>query len=997
MDTMINRALEILKLHPEGMLFTDLYGSVCHDYDFDEIQYSENKADFYNDVNEDNNFVRYGDKWFLRNQIDHVIKSRVEKKTSFEITNTSDFIKKYSAALNEEISHAYLSKKKYVLEDGRRQGVSRHGYYYVFDTSEELNIVRDTSITIYLEDRHFFGSVISCDETSIALESSENLGEVVESIEISTNSTFLIKKFVAKLEKLDKDHPIVRALINDGKKQLTYGDIVKGQYQALLSATNNPITFIWGPPGTGKTQTLANIALSFIEQGKRVLMISYSNVSVDGAVHRVWQNKKGPVKPGTILRYGYPRDESLRDSKTLNSYQYVLSNDPVNYERFKELTSRRKTVEKKSEERIEIDEELKRIQDKFKDDERRAISKALFVATTVTKAIIDDAIFPNSFDCVLFDEASMAYVPQVVYSASFAKSHFVCLGDYQQLPAIAIMKDSILMVDIFEYVGISQAVKERRNHKWLVMLNEQHRMDKDIASFVSEEMYFGLLETSDDVEAKVKQYSDLAPLEKNPFVFVDLSRIYSLCTKTYDSSYVNALSAFVSVSIAYKLPRNVDIGIITPYNAQARLITSMLKSLKLTNVKCATVHQFQGSEKPVIIFDAVDCYVRPYVNELVMSNRLINVALSRAEGKFIFVGHKEYFDLKVPQIRYVLYDFLRFADKSRFVINDERIFNYIQNSDADFKCLPAIEANFDYMNDLKDAKQYVSVNLGGQFASLSVEKEFFEQVKKLREHKVIVEILVHKDTRISKQFEQYVRRQNWVMNTVTLIDNKIVWFGKPSHFSCFLTKNDAEEFVGLNPAFRIGSYTALKSLAGFLGIELPQQKEIKKNQTTIERNCPMCGKKLVQIDAQEVICVTKDCGYSERVQNIEVSKNESKVLSLYVGDEFDTCKEYKMAFVESKEWQHDFDYVTLRNTRGRMKTVYCAKQVVVCYPRYMDGIKELLSKEDFYRLTSFINSLDSLDTSKQYVFLKLVAYSSMERNVKYLGTEPKTYELKELL
>ena len=45
-----------------------------------------------------------------------------------------------------------------------------------------------------------------------------------------------------------------------------------------------PITFVWGPPGTGKTQTLAKIALKHIENEEKVLMLSYSNVSVDGAV-----------------------------------------------------------------------------------------------------------------------------------------------------------------------------------------------------------------------------------------------------------------------------------------------------------------------------------------------------------------------------------------------------------------------------------------------------------------------------------------------------------------------------------------------------------------------------------------------------------------------------------------------------------------------------------------------------------------------------------------
>ena len=52
-----------------------------------------------------------------------------------------------------------------------------------------------------------------------------------------------------------------------------------------------------------------------------------------------------------------------------------------------------------------------------------------------------------------------------------------------------------------------------------------------------------------------------------------------------------------------------DIGIITPYAAQSRLIRSMIldyfnETPSQSKLFCATVHQFQGSEKDVIIFES---------------------------------------------------------------------------------------------------------------------------------------------------------------------------------------------------------------------------------------------------------------------------------------------------------------------------------------------------------------------------------------------------------
>ena len=50
-----------------------------------------------------------------------------------------------------------------------------------------------------------------------------------------------------------------------------------------------------------------------------------------------------------------------------------------------------------------------------------------------------------------------------------------------------------------------------------------------------------------------------------------------------------------------------DVGIITPYAAQVRLIRAMLRDYyakDIPSIRCATVHQFQGSESDVIVFDA---------------------------------------------------------------------------------------------------------------------------------------------------------------------------------------------------------------------------------------------------------------------------------------------------------------------------------------------------------------------------------------------------------
>ncbi|MCG3056909.1 Upf1 family helicase, partial [Escherichia coli] len=80
----------------------------------------------------------------------------------------------------------------------------------------------------------------------------------------------------------------------------------------------------------------------------------------------------------------------------------------------------------------------------------------------------------------------------------------------------------------------------------------------------------------------------------------------------------------------------------TPYRAQAQLVRDLVKGvIPEEHILAATVHKFQGSEKDLMIFDTVDShpFSKPgilLINEL--ADRLINVAITRAKGKFIMIG-----------------------------------------------------------------------------------------------------------------------------------------------------------------------------------------------------------------------------------------------------------------------------------------------------------------------------------------------------------------------
>lgn len=333
-----------------------------------------------------------------------------------------NFKRDYRFAINNEIdSLKATGGRKYKIIDGEKLPSKRGEYLYAFDTDTDLHFPDGTAIKLWFPDNIVPGYVVSCEDFTILIRTMEYIGETIESVEFTSEQWQLLEALMERLEEMEPSAgSLAYEIACNGRKQITKWQSIKcGQNLAFNRATSEGITFIWGPPGTGKTETLANIAIEHIENGRRVLMLSYSNVSVDGALLRV--AKKADLPDGVVIRYGYPRTKELLESKTLTSYQYVLHKNPEKAATYQELNERKKKLKRKDPERIEINRKLNKIREYLLEEEKELIHRSAFVATTVSKATVDKAIYTQRFDVVIFDEASMAYVPQIVFSAGIAR------------------------------------------------------------------------------------------------------------------------------------------------------------------------------------------------------------------------------------------------------------------------------------------------------------------------------------------------------------------------------------------------------------------------------------------------------------------------------------------------------------------------------------------------------------------------------------------------
>lgn len=64
------------------------------------------------------------------------------------------------------------------------------------------------------------------------------------------------------------------------------------------------VRLVWGPPGTGKTMVLAEAIGTLLATGRRVLLVSATNIAVDNALLKVIAQRRH--KPGQLLRVGLP-------------------------------------------------------------------------------------------------------------------------------------------------------------------------------------------------------------------------------------------------------------------------------------------------------------------------------------------------------------------------------------------------------------------------------------------------------------------------------------------------------------------------------------------------------------------------------------------------------------------------------------------------------------------------------------------------------------------
>lgn len=593
-------------------------------------------------------------------------------------------------ALSAEIKVAGKDEfRSFDIRDGAYIAALDEGYLYSFRLDQNLTLPADTPIQIRINRAlTFAGSVVGYQDFHIVVSIETFLGEHIPRATLISDATFIMVALSRMLQEILKDPSplpsVAQALLGTsqsgseshgklgkivGKKMSAGKDagLVPNacQEEAISRCGANRLHFVWGPPGTGKTATLAQTVYALVNEGERVLVLSHSNAAVDVAmlrVHDAFQSVGEAFPPGKILRVGWPFLEAARSRQEILVEGVLRFTEPRLIERKKLLeeqmrdliASLKSSRTRESQQQVlnEVRKELLAIRNRITEARKLLISKAMVLGATMSRFTIDSQIMECAPDAVIVDETSMVSFPFIFAAAFRARVRILFFGDFRQLPPIHASTEKLVKQwmgrDAFELLGVKGSIEAGKKEPRVTLLREQYRMAPCISSVVSWLAYSGLLTDGPGVSERVAAIRDSRPWAEEELLLLDTSLLRPAClpdNKPGSFSRTNPIHSALVLSIAKKLFEDgASAAIITPYRAQSRLLVSALfQEVQSKSMSVATVHKFQGSESDVVVLDLVDSLPEKKASALTgidqeLALRLLNVAASRAKGKLLILA-----------------------------------------------------------------------------------------------------------------------------------------------------------------------------------------------------------------------------------------------------------------------------------------------------------------------------------------------------------------------
>lgn len=421
------------------------------------------------------------------------------------------------------------------------------------------------------------------------------------------------------------------------------------QQAAVRNIIRNSSEFVpylvFGPPGTGKTVTLVEAILQLwdpIKKSSRILVCAPSNAAADEITCRLLQviNNTKVVLPENVKNHIF---RMCAMSRSFDMMPSIIQNAGVtNHDPTRGLQVRNPRL--------------------------HVIMSYDIVVTTfsnASKLVLAD-LPPGHFTHIVMDEVGQALEPEALiplaglatlpHTGSFC-CQVIMAGDPKQL-------GPILQSPIAAKFGLDKSILERLmsmplyskkpdtnryDGNVLTKLVLNYRSHPAILKVPNDLFYDGELQPVGDpyvIESACKW--KVLKKEGFPVIFHGVEGVderEGTSPSFFNRQEVEIVLDYIKKLRADKIAVNKEIGVVTPYNMQVKKIKKAFLLEKLPDIDVASVEQFQGQERKVIIISTVRS--RPqfldfdYMFQLgfLRNPKRFNVAVTRARSLLIVVGN----------------------------------------------------------------------------------------------------------------------------------------------------------------------------------------------------------------------------------------------------------------------------------------------------------------------------------------------------------------------
>ena len=406
-----------------------------------------------------------------------------------------------------------------------------------------------------------------------------------------------------------------------GKLITAFNDLGLPDGYNLKDNLKDNVSFVFGPPGTGKTTYIAHRIIDLMDKNVycKILVLTPTNKACDVLAEKILESENTPTWLGRFVATG---------SETLEERNLVCERDSRIYQ-----------------------------------------NDCCCIVSTIARLpydgfhnIDEDARLKDiEWDYVIIDEASMIPLCQVMYAIyRFSpNAEIIIAGDPKQITPI-VHEETWKRENIYSMVNLTTFDHPQTEpiDFQVTNLDTQYRSVPEIGYVFSNYAYSGLLHHFRESSSRLPltfNGKQMKPLTLIPFKVSRMDNVfrpYRLSGSNvhiYSVLLVSEICRFISKEfINQQSDRKLRVGVICPYSAEAQLIEKIIEQMsdlpKQVKITVGTIHGFQGDECDVVfVVLNPPVGIRKHSDKIFLNDEnILNVAISRSRDYLVLLyPHEE--------------------------------------------------------------------------------------------------------------------------------------------------------------------------------------------------------------------------------------------------------------------------------------------------------------------------------------------------------------------